>query len=132
MRPSLSIQLSHLATALVIVACARPQPVPRRPPVSRALQSRYPAAVSSRGPAPPTRWAATWQALLEGTNCLVTHDGVRTASAGESLIVPEGPPMVLTGVGTAVRHTLTLVVHDAAQPWTIPASDWTSNDRCPG
>jgi len=69
--------------------------------------------------------------ILEGTNCLETPDGVKLASAGESLIVPEGPPMVLTGVGPAVRRTLTLVVHDAAQPWTIPVSDWTPKDRCP-
>ena len=69
--------------------------------------------------------------VIEGTNCLETPEGVEIASAGESLIVPEGPPMVLTGVGLAVRRTLTLVVHDAAQPWTIPVSDWTPQGSCP-
>jgi quercetin dioxygenase-like cupin family protein len=69
--------------------------------------------------------------VLEGTNCLETPDGVRTASAGESLIVPEGPPMALTGVGTTMRRSLALVVHDAAQPWTIVTSGWTPKGACP-
>jgi quercetin dioxygenase-like cupin family protein len=69
--------------------------------------------------------------ILEGTNCLETPDGVRTVGAGESLIVPEGPPMALTGVGTTMRRTLALVVHDAAQPWTKVASDWTPKGACP-
>jgi hypothetical protein len=56
---------------------------------------------------------------------------VRTAGAGESLIVPEGPPMVLTGVGSALRRTLAVVVHDATQPWTILAADWTPKGSCP-
>ena len=69
--------------------------------------------------------------ILEGTNCLETPDGVRTAGAGESLIVPEGPPMVLTGVGSTVRRAMAVVVHDAAQHWSIPAPDWTPKGACP-
>ena len=69
--------------------------------------------------------------ILEGTNCLQTPEDVRTASAGQSLIVPEGPPMVLTGVGSTVRRTFALVVHDAAKPWTTAASDWTAKGPCP-
>jgi hypothetical protein len=51
--------------------------------------------------------------------------------AGEGFIVPEGPPMVLTGTGTAVRRTLGLVLHDAARSWNLPASDWTPKESCP-
>ena len=70
--------------------------------------------------------------VLEGVQCLVTPEGSRLARAGESLIVPEGPPMLLTGVGSALRRSLAVVVHDAAQPWTIPASDWTPTGTCTG
>lgn len=81
---------------------------------------------------PPHRHAGpeAWY-VLEGINCLETPDGIQLAGAGESLLVPEGPPMVLTGVGSTLRRTLTLVVHDAAQPWTIPVSDWTPRGGCP-
>jgi quercetin dioxygenase-like cupin family protein len=68
--------------------------------------------------------------VLEGTNCLETPEGVRTAGAGQSLIVPEGPPMVLTGVGPTTRRSMAVVVHDAAQPWTILSTDWTPKGAC--
>ncbi|MEP7001983.1 MAG: hypothetical protein ABI969_15960 [bacterium] len=45
--------------------------------------------------------------------------------------MPEGVPMVLTGVGLTVRRTIAVIVHDAAQPWTIPATDWTPKRTCP-
>jgi quercetin dioxygenase-like cupin family protein len=68
--------------------------------------------------------------VLEGAQCLETPDGVRVVRAGESLVIPEGPPMLLTGAGPSVRRVLTLVVHDAAQPWTIPTSSWTPTGAC--
>jgi quercetin dioxygenase-like cupin family protein len=80
---------------------------------------------------PPHRHAGpeAWY-VLEGTNCLETPEGVRTAGAGQSLIVPEGPPMVLTGVGPTTRRSMAVVVHDAAQPWTILSTDWTPKGAC--
>ena len=39
--------------------------------------------------------------------------------------------MVLTGVGSTVRRTFALVVHDAAKPWTTAAPDWTAKGPCP-
>lgn len=96
--------------------------------VAYYLDGAVPAA--ARTPAHRHAGPEAWY-VLEGTNCLETPDGVRTASAGESLIVPEGPAMVLTGVGQTMRRTLTLVVHDATQPWTIPVSDWTPKGACP-
>ena len=86
------------------------------PPGARTLPHRH------AGP-------AAWN-ILAGTNGLEMPDAVRTASAGGSLIVPEGAPMVLTGVGDAVRRTAAVIVHDAAQPWTIPA-DRTTRGACP-
>jgi quercetin dioxygenase-like cupin family protein len=87
------------------------------PPGARTPAHRHPG---------PEAWY-----VLEGTNCLETPDGVRTASAGETLIVPEGPPMVLTGVGPTTRRSMAVVVHDAAQPWTIVTSGWTPKGACP-
>jgi quercetin dioxygenase-like cupin family protein len=92
------------------------------------LDGVVPAA--ARTPAHRHAGPEAWY-VLEGINCLETPDGIQTVGPGESLIVPEGPPMVLTGVGQALRRTLTLVVHDAAQPWTMLAPDWTPRGICP-
>lgn len=69
--------------------------------------------------------------VVEGTNCLQTPTDTRTASAGESLIIPEGPAMILTGVGQTTRRSLALVVHDASKPWTIPVETFTPAKGCP-
>jgi quercetin dioxygenase-like cupin family protein len=110
---------------------ARVGPLPLTP--GRVYAAHYLDGVvppAARTPAHRHAGPEAWY-VLEGTNCLETPDGVQTATAGESLIVPEGPAMVLTGVGSAMRRTLALVVHDAAQPWTIPVSDWTAKGNCP-
>lgn len=87
------------------------------PPGARTPVHRHPG---------PEAWY-----ILEGAQCLMTPDGARVARAGESLVVPEGPPMLLASVGSSVRRTFTLVVHDAAQPWTIAAPDWAPTGECP-
>lgn len=110
---------------------ARVGPLPLTP--GRIYAAHYLDGVVPPGARTPVHRHAGPEAwyVVEGTNCLETPDGVRVARAGESLIVPEGPPMVLTGVGATVRRSLALVVHDAAQPWTIPVSDWTPKGACP-
>jgi hypothetical protein len=45
------------------------------------------------------------------------------------MTVPPNVPMELMVVGTAVRRSLTLVVHDSTQPKAIP-SDWKPTRRC--
>ena len=110
---------------------ARVGPLPLK--AGRAYTAHYIEGVVPQGArTPPHRHAGpeAWY-VLEGTNCLETPEGVRTASAGESLIVPEGPPMVLTGVGPTTRRSMAVVVHDAAQPWTILSTDWTPKGTCP-
>jgi len=87
------------------------------PPGARTPVHRHPG---------PEAWY-----VLEGTQCLETPDGFNIVRAGESLVVPEGPPMLLIGVGPAARRSLALVLHDAAKPWTILAADWTPKERCP-
>ena len=110
---------------------ARVGPLPLTP--GRTYAAHYLDGVvppQARTPAHRHAGPEAWY-VLEGTNCLETPEGVRIATAGQSLIVPEGPPMVLTGVGSVTRRTLTLIVFDAAQPWTIPVRDWTPRGGCP-
>lgn len=110
---------------------ARVGPLPLQ--AGRAYTAYYIEGVIPQGArTPPHRHAGpeAWY-VLEGTNCLETPEGVRTAKAGESLIVPEGPPMVLTGVGPTTRRSMAVIVHDASQPWTILSTDWTPKGACP-
>ena len=110
---------------------ARVGPLPLTP--GRSYEAYFIEGVvppNARTPAHRHAGPEAWY-VLEGTNCLETPDGVRTARAGESLIIPEGPPMVLTGVGTTVRRSLAVVVHDAAQPWTMVTPAFTPKSACP-
>jgi quercetin dioxygenase-like cupin family protein len=68
--------------------------------------------------------------VLTGEQCLETP-GYRTiVRAGESGIVPEGPPMMLVGTGTAKRQALVLVLHDSSKPMTSLAPDWKPAELC--
>jgi quercetin dioxygenase-like cupin family protein len=68
---------------------------------------------------------------LAGETCLETPDGVMVGRAGgPPVIVPQGTPMELTATGTEVRRALVLILHDSAQPATMPATDWTPKGRC--
>ena len=74
--------------------------------------------------------AEAWY-VLTGAQCLETPDGITVVHAGQSAMVREGPPMLLSGVGSDVRRALVLVVHDSSQPWITPAHDWTAKGLCP-
>jgi quercetin dioxygenase-like cupin family protein len=67
---------------------------------------------------------------VSGEVCLETPAGKSVGRAGESTIVPGGPPMRLTVTGAAQRRSLVLVLHDASLPWTSPATDWTPTGLC--
>jgi len=70
---------------------------------------------------------------LNGETCLETPAGSLVGRAGGMpVIVPQGPPMELTATGTQVRRALVLVLHDATQPATSPASDWSPKGLCKG
>lgn len=90
------------------------------------------AVVPPTAKTPPHRHAGpeAWY-VLDGTNCVMTPRGDRTAGPGETLIVPEGEPMVLTGTGSTLRRTFAVIVHDASQNSTSPAPDWTPKGTCP-
>jgi quercetin dioxygenase-like cupin family protein len=69
--------------------------------------------------------------LLTGAQCLETPEGMTVAHAGDTTVVPEGPPMALNRVGTETRRSVLLVLHDTAQPWVTMESDWQPKGLCP-
>lgn len=69
--------------------------------------------------------------VVAGSQCLETPEGITVAHAGDSAVVPEGPPMALSSVGTETRKSVLLVLHDASQPWVAVASDWKPKGLCP-
>jgi|SRR5437588_3913690 len=69
--------------------------------------------------------------LVSGTQCLETPEGITVARTGEGAVVPEGPPMALSSVGTETRRSVLLVLHDTSQPWITMASDWKPKGVCP-
>lgn len=68
--------------------------------------------------------------VIEGEQCLETPKGTIMARAGESAVVPAGPPMQLTGTGTGKRTALVLILHDSSQDAITPASDWVPTGAC--
>jgi quercetin dioxygenase-like cupin family protein len=68
--------------------------------------------------------------ILSGVQCLQTPETERITRAGEGAVVPMGPPMVLTGIGTEMRRSVVLVLHDMGQPWMTIVSDWAPAAPC--
>jgi quercetin dioxygenase-like cupin family protein len=74
--------------------------------------------------------AEAWY-VLAGAQCLETPDRIIVARAGEGAVVPEGPPMALSGIGDDIRRSVLLVIHDSSEPWMTVTSDWAPQGRCP-
>jgi len=68
--------------------------------------------------------------VVEGAQCLQTPDTTIVARAGEGTLVQAGLAMRLSGIGTARRRALVLVLHDGTQPWTAPHREWTPSGPC--
>ena len=110
------------------VARVGPLPVtPGRPYTARYMESVMPPGIPTLGHR--HAGAEAWY-MVAGAQCLETPDGAVVARAGETALVPGGPPMMLLGTGSEVRRTIVLVVHDSAQPWMTPAADWTPTGTC--
>jgi hypothetical protein len=66
-----------------------------------------------------------------GETCLETPNGkVIGRAGGPPVIVPSGPPMLLTATGTAQRRALTLILHESSKPPTTVIHDWTPKGLC--
>lgn len=74
--------------------------------------------------------AEAWY-VLAGAQCLETPDRIIVAKAGEGAVVPEGPPMMLSGIGRDTRRSVLLVIHDSSEPWMTVTTDWAPPGRCP-
>jgi quercetin dioxygenase-like cupin family protein len=68
--------------------------------------------------------------VVSGAQCLQTPDRTIIANAGEGALVQEGPPMVLSSIGTETRRSVLLVLHDSSKPWTLPHSGWQPTGPC--
>lgn len=69
--------------------------------------------------------------VIAGEQCLETPQGKMVGRPGEKpVIVPAGPPMLLTGTGTGQRRALTLILHDASQPPTTMEHEWKPKGLC--
>ena len=53
-----------------------------------------------------------------------------TRAAADAAKLPMGPPMVLTGMGTEMRRSVVLVLHDTRAPWMTIATDWKPAKSC--
>jgi quercetin dioxygenase-like cupin family protein len=68
--------------------------------------------------------------ILSGVQCLQTPGTQSITRAGQGAVVPMGPPMVLTGMGTEMRRSVVLVLHDMSQPWMTITTDWDPGAPC--
>ena len=69
--------------------------------------------------------------VLEGAQCLETPEGITVVRAGESALVRQGPEMMLSSVGSEVRRTILLVLHDTSKPWIVENTPWKPKGLCP-
>ena len=63
--------------------------------------------------------------VLEGEACYETPARAARLQKGETLALPADTPMRAVVTGTARRHVLAVIVHDAAQPATMRMEDGT-------
>jgi hypothetical protein len=70
---------------------------------------------------------------VSGAQCFETPEGIIVAHAGDSSVVREGLPMILSSVGAEMRNSFALILHDSAQPWTMvmQGDGWKPAGRCP-
>jgi quercetin dioxygenase-like cupin family protein len=69
---------------------------------------------------------------ISGATCLETPEGVQVArGAGHSLMVRQGPPMLLMSIGGETRQGFALIVHGEGTPPTTLTSAWTPQGICP-
>jgi quercetin dioxygenase-like cupin family protein len=67
--------------------------------------------------------------MLAGEECLETHAGTKKAATGQSMTVQPNVPMELSIIGTTIRRSLVLIIHDSTQAAIIP-SDWKPSGAC--
>lgn len=83
--------------------------------------------------APPHKHSGpeAWYAV-GGKTCLETSDGRMQISriGGAPVIVPMGLSMHLTAIGTELRRSIVLILHQSSQPPVTMVHDWTPKGLC--
>ena len=68
---------------------------------------------------------------LAGETCLETPHGKQVGRAGgQHVIVPGGPPMHLTAIGSEQRRALVLILHETSKPASTLVHDWAPRGLC--
>jgi quercetin dioxygenase-like cupin family protein len=69
---------------------------------------------------------------ISGASCLETPDGVQVArGVGHSLMVRQGPPMLLMAIGQDARQGFALILHGEGSAPTTLTSAWMPKGLCP-
>ena len=103
--------------------------------LNKSYTARYLVGIIPPGEHTPVHTHAGPEAwhLVAGSECLETPEGIMVAHTGESAVVKEGLPMMLSSVGTETRNAFALILHDSEQPWTMvmKGDGWKPAGRCP-
>jgi quercetin dioxygenase-like cupin family protein len=68
---------------------------------------------------------------VSGDTCLESPDGVQIAKGpASSLIIRQGPPMLLMATGHDLRRGFALILHDGIKPPTTLVHDWIPQGLC--
>src|SRR5882672_5096771 len=67
--------------------------------------------------------------MIVGEQCLETPSGANRAKTGGTMTVPANVPMQLSVIGSEVRKSLVLVIHDSSQARGL-ASQWRPPGAC--
>ena len=97
---------------------------------ARYMEATFPPGAAMRTAVHRRSGPEAWY-VIAGTQCLRTPEATMILRAGEGGVVPPGPPMVLTSVGSETRQALVLVLQDAAQPWQTNTNEWAPARECP-
>jgi quercetin dioxygenase-like cupin family protein len=101
-----------------------------KPYTARYMEAVFPPGFQTVRAGHRHSGAEAWY-VLSGAQCLETPSGTTVVRAGESSMVPEGPPMSISGMGPETRRSVLLVLHPTGQPWVSPAPDWIPKGLCP-
>jgi quercetin dioxygenase-like cupin family protein len=113
-----------------------------KPYTARYMEALFPPGSQPVGRAPGHRHPGpeAWY-VLTGAQCLETPNGIITATAGGTMLVPEGWPMAIADLGTEIRRTVLLVLHPSSEPYAAsiddpnhpgaPHSHWQARGLCP-
>jgi quercetin dioxygenase-like cupin family protein len=94
----------------------------------RYMQATFPPGMKT--PAHVHSGPEAWY-VVAGAQCLRTPDETIVARAGQGAVVREGPPMILSTVGSETRRAVLMVIHDSRRPWNLDHGQWQPQETCP-